>query len=106
MYSPLTSHILGLRFPKERIPASIPQAPPREVGTTLTSIVAFPCVRAILSANTVSSNSTLYSGASGGDAARVGRDGMLDPVRWGSVGRLALHRSTCPRRPLFRRSLD
>jgi len=105
MYSPLTSHILGLLFPKERVPASIPQAP-REVGTTLTSIVAFPCVRAILSANTVSSNSTLYSGASGGGAARVGCDGKLDPVKWGSVGRLALHRSTCPRRPLFRRSLD
>ena len=42
MYSPLTSHILGLLFPKERVPASIPQAPPREVGTTLASIVTFP----------------------------------------------------------------
>jgi hypothetical protein len=35
--------IVGSLFPKEQVPASIPPTP-REAGTTLTSIVAFPCV--------------------------------------------------------------
>ena len=106
MYSPLTSHILGSLFPKERVPASIPQAPPREVGTTLASIVTFPVRAGNFQREYCEFKFDLHSGASGGGAARIVRDGMLDPVRRGSVGRLALHRSTCPRRPLFRRSLD
>jgi hypothetical protein len=36
--------IVGSLFPKEQVPASIPPTP-REAGTTLTPIVAFPCVR-------------------------------------------------------------
>ena len=35
--------IVGSLFPKEQVPASIPPTP-REAGTTLTAIVAFPCV--------------------------------------------------------------
>ena len=41
---PFTSRIVGSLFPKEQVPASAPH-PPREVGTTLTPIVAFPCGR-------------------------------------------------------------
>ena len=43
MHAPHTSCIVEPLFPKEQVPASIPT--PREVGTTLTPIVAFPCAR-------------------------------------------------------------
>ena len=36
---------MGSLFPKEQVPASNPPYPPREAGTTLMPIVAFPCVR-------------------------------------------------------------
>jgi hypothetical protein len=44
VYVPLAVVYVEPLFPKEQVPASIPP-PPREVGTTLTPIMAFPCVR-------------------------------------------------------------
>jgi hypothetical protein len=44
VHAPCTSRIVEPLFPKEQVPASIPPTP-REVGTTLTPIVAFPCMR-------------------------------------------------------------
>ena len=78
-----TSRIVGPLFPKERVPTSNPVTP-REVGTTVTPIVAFPCVR------------TKFAGAEYFGLLQVGpyapglvlaalrsrgriRDGVLDP---------------------------
>jgi hypothetical protein len=72
----------GIALPQRAGPGLHSPAP-REAGTTLTPIVAFPCVRTIAGANVVSccTFDTMHR-VSGGDlrsSDRVGgRDGMLD----------------------------